>query len=329
MVRPFAGTLAALAVVGAALVAAQQAPAPVDDAALARVESRSQDWLSYGRDYYEQRFSPLDQINDANVAKLGLAWSFETGDRSRPRGDAARHRRRDVHHRRRGASSTPSMRAPGSSSGSTTRRCTASTTSSRAATSSTAASRSTRAASTSARSTAGWSRSTPRAARSAWQTTTVDQKQPYTITGAPRVVKGKVIIGNGGAEYGVRGYVSAYDAETGKLAWRFYTVPGDPSKPQENKALDSGAADLEGRRLVEVRRRRHGVGFDRLRPRAQPALRRHRQWLAVEPRRCAAPAAATTSTWRRSWRSIPTTASWSGTTRRCPATPGTTPPSSR
>ena len=53
---------------------------------------------------------------------------------------------------------------------------------------------------------------------------------PYTITGAPRVVKNKVIIGNGGAEYGVRGYVSAYDAGTGELAWRFWTVPGDPSR---------------------------------------------------------------------------------------------------
>jgi len=50
-------------------------------------------------------------------------------------------------------------------------------------------------------------------------------------------VKGKVIIGNGGAELGVRGYVSAYDAATGELEWRFYTVPGDPSEPVENEAL--------------------------------------------------------------------------------------------
>ncbi|MFT5695751.1 MAG: quinohemoprotein ethanol dehydrogenase [Myxococcota bacterium] len=51
----------------------------------------------------------------------------------------------------------------------------------------------------------------------------------YTITGAPRVVNGKVIIGNGGAEMSVRGYVTAYDAETGEQAWRFYTVPGNPA----------------------------------------------------------------------------------------------------
>src|SRR5690606_32207685 len=50
-------------------------------------------------------------------------------------------------------------------------------------------------------------------------------------TGAPRVVKGKVLIGNGGGEYGVRGYVSAYDADSGKLSWRFYTTPNPDRKP--------------------------------------------------------------------------------------------------
>ena len=69
-----------------------------------------------------------------------------------------------------------------------------------------------------------------RTGKQAWSVVTVDQSQPYTITGAPRVVKGKVIIGNGGAEYGVRGYVTAYDAVTGAQKWRFYTVPGDPAK---------------------------------------------------------------------------------------------------
>lgn len=58
-----------------------------------------------------------------------------------------------------------------------------------------------------------------------WSVQTTDTDKPYTITGAPRVVKGKVIIGNGGAEFGVRGYVSAYDVSDGSLKWRFYTVP--------------------------------------------------------------------------------------------------------
>ena len=71
-----------------------------------------------------------------------------------------------------------------------------------------------------------------------WEKVTVDQALPYTITGAPRAAHGLVYIGNGGAEYGVRGYVSAYDAGTGELRWRFYTVPGDPSKGPDGAASD-------------------------------------------------------------------------------------------
>ncbi|MEM1151258.1 MAG: PQQ-dependent dehydrogenase, methanol/ethanol family [Pseudomonadota bacterium] len=76
-----------------------------------------------------------------------------------------------------------------------------------------------------------------------WSSVTVDQSKPYTITGAPRVVDGKVLIGNGGAELGVRGYLSAYDAATGKLVWRFYTVP-NPTKAADNAASDPIFASL-------------------------------------------------------------------------------------
>ena len=79
-----------------------------------------------------------------------------------------------------------------------------------------------------------------------WSVVTVDQTKAYTITGAPRVIKGKVIIGNGGAEFGVRGYISAYDAATGKMLWRFYTVPGDPSKPFEAPILAEAAKTWHG-----------------------------------------------------------------------------------
>jgi PQQ-dependent dehydrogenase (methanol/ethanol family) len=79
-----------------------------------------------------------------------------------------------------------------------------------------------------------------------WSVQTTDPAKPYTITGAPRVVKGKVFIGNGGAEFGVRGYVSAYDARTGALIWRFYTVPGDPSQPFESPALAMAAKTWTG-----------------------------------------------------------------------------------
>ena len=98
MTRRFAAGLIAFACALIAFVSAQQKP-PVDDAALRAPEARNQDWLSYGRDYYEQRFSPLDQINDKNVAQLGLAWQFETATQPRPRSDAARRRRRDVRDR--------------------------------------------------------------------------------------------------------------------------------------------------------------------------------------------------------------------------------------
>ncbi|TVP51967.1 MAG: PQQ-dependent dehydrogenase, methanol/ethanol family [Mongoliibacter sp.] len=79
-----------------------------------------------------------------------------------------------------------------------------------------------------------------------WETLTVDQSIPYTITGAPRVIKGNVIIGNGGAEYGVRGYISAYDAETGKQVWRFYSVPGNPDLPFESKAMEEASKTWTG-----------------------------------------------------------------------------------
>lgn len=79
-----------------------------------------------------------------------------------------------------------------------------------------------------------------------WDINTIDRTKPYTITGAPRVVKNKVIIGNGGAELGVRGYFSAYDANNGKMLWRFYTVPGDPSKPFEHKELEAASKTWKG-----------------------------------------------------------------------------------
>lgn len=76
-----------------------------------------------------------------------------------------------------------------------------------------------------------------------WSNVTVDQTKPYTITGAPRVFKDKVIIGNSGAELGVRGYVTAYNVETGDEEWRFYTVP-NPNKEPDGAASDAIFAEL-------------------------------------------------------------------------------------
>jgi quinohemoprotein ethanol dehydrogenase len=72
-----------------------------------------------------------------------------------------------------------------------------------------------------------------------WSAQTFPKDSLYTITGYPRVIRGKVIIGNGGADLGVRGFVSAYDAQTGKLAWKFWLVPGDPAKGADHAASDA------------------------------------------------------------------------------------------
>jgi quinohemoprotein ethanol dehydrogenase len=211
----------------------------ITDRDLSNTANRPGDWLSSGRDYAETHYSPLREIDAGNVRRLGLEWFLDMETR-------------------RGLEATP-MYVTGSWSvvyavdAVTGKRL--------------------------------W-RWDPEVSRSwgqraccdvvnrgvavyggrvyvgtldgrlaalnasngipQWQVQTTDKNQSYTITGAPRIVKGKVIIGNGGAEYGVRGYVSAYDAQTGKLAWRFYTVPGDPSKPFESPALEKAAKTWTG-----------------------------------------------------------------------------------
>ena len=71
-----------------------------------------------------------------------------------------------------------------------------------------------------------------------WQTDTIiDKTRGYSVTGAPEIAGRVVVIGNAGADADARGYVTAYDLDTGKQVWRFFTVPGDPSKPFENPAL--------------------------------------------------------------------------------------------
>jgi quinohemoprotein ethanol dehydrogenase len=70
-----------------------------------------------------------------------------------------------------------------------------------------------------------------------WESRVAYPQDNYSITMAPRIAKGKVIIGVSGSEYPVRGFFSAFDALTGRFAWKFYTVPGDPSKPFESAAM--------------------------------------------------------------------------------------------
>ncbi len=84
-----------------------------------------------------------------------------------------------------------------------------------------------------------------------WSVQTTDPTQPYSITGAPRLVSNLVVIGNGGAEFGVRGYFSAYHAESGKLVWRFYTVPGSKEGPHEHVELEAAAKTWPANSLWE------------------------------------------------------------------------------
>ncbi len=80
-----------------------------------------------------------------------------------------------------------------------------------------------------------------------WRTDTItDRSVPYFISGAPRIGGGKIYIGNAASEAGTRGYTSAYEAGTGKLAWRFWSIPGDPSEPFEHPELEAAARTWNG-----------------------------------------------------------------------------------
>lgn len=85
-----------------------------------------------------------------------------------------------------------------------------------------------------------------RTGRTVWSTQVASKVDDYSITSAPRIIKGKVITGISGSEFGVRGFVAAYDAQTGRQAWRFWTVPGDPSLGFENEAMERAARTWNG-----------------------------------------------------------------------------------
>lgn len=79
-----------------------------------------------------------------------------------------------------------------------------------------------------------------------WSTLTVQRDDGRYITGAPRAFDGKIIIGQGGGDTGERGYVTAYDQQTGKQLWRFYTVPGSPEENAGDPAMERAAKTWSG-----------------------------------------------------------------------------------
>lgn len=217
----------------------------VDASRITHADQEPGNWLTYGRTYDEQRFSPLKQINDQNVGQLGLAWFVDLDTR-------------------RGQEATPVV-VDGVMYFTTAWSKVFAV---RAATGEKLWSYDPQVPPEWAintccdvvnRGAAVWQGKIfvgtldgrlialdATNGKLLWETLTIDPKSRYSITGAPRVVKGKVLIGNGGAEFGVRGYISAYDADTGKLSWRFYTVPGDPTKPFESPALEKAAKTWTG-----------------------------------------------------------------------------------
>jgi quinohemoprotein ethanol dehydrogenase len=212
-------------------------PARIDQARLDAAASDADNWLTYGRTYAEQRFSDLTQVNDGNIGQLRLAWAVEL--------DTAR-----------GQEATPivvdgimytstawsKVLALDAATGKVLWQFDPHNEGSKGAHA---------CCDVVNRGVAVWKGRVyvgtidgrlialdARSGHKVWEVVTVDQQKPYTVTMAPRVVRDKVIIGNSGAELGVRGYVSAYDTDTGKLVWRFYTVPGNPADGPDGAASD-------------------------------------------------------------------------------------------
>ncbi len=79
-----------------------------------------------------------------------------------------------------------------------------------------------------------------------WESRVAYPQDLFTLTMAPRIAGDKVIIGASGGDRPTRGFFAAFDAQTGRFAWKFYTVPGDPSKPFENKAMEAAAKTWGG-----------------------------------------------------------------------------------
>jgi len=229
-----------------------QQPRRIDDSALRNAGKTGEEWLSYGLTPGETRYSPLKQIDATNISRLGLDWSFEIG----PGGG--------------GQEATPLMSngtiynitnwsivyAVDARTGKEKWR---------------------------------WDPEVNRTTvqpkiccgavnrgvaiyegniidpvidgrlvalnaetgKPVWESRVAYPQNNYTITMAPRIAKGKVIIGVAGGEFPTRGFFEAHDAKTGQFIWRFYTVPGDPSKPFENDDMRRAAAtwDPEGLKM--------------------------------------------------------------------------------
>jgi quinohemoprotein ethanol dehydrogenase len=239
--------LTSLACAAVAVGAAPKQPASVDGPRIAGADKEPGQWLSVGRTYDEQRFSPLKQITAGNVRGLGIDWYADLGSV-------------------RGIEASPLMidgvlyvtepwnitTAFDARTGKVLWKydpkvpikfariaC----------------------CDIDARGLAAWKGKIiqatldgrlialdARTGKEVWSVQTLDEGTPwaYTVTGSPRVFDGKVLIGNAGAEAAAPGYVTAYDAETGKKAWRFHVVPPNPARGDLTKAEEMAARTWKG-----------------------------------------------------------------------------------
>ena len=215
----------------------------VDDAALKNAAKTGEEWLSYGVGPLEQRYSPLKLIDTSNVKRLGLAWSYEIGTGGGNQEGTPLFWNNTVY----GITNWSIVYAVDARTGKEKWR---------------------------------WDPEVNRATvgsklccgvvnrgialydnkiiapindgrlealdaetgKPLWEARVAYPQDNYTLTMAPRIAKGKVIVGVSGSEFPVRGFFAAYDARTGQFAWRDYTVPGDPSKPFENEAMRKASA---------------------------------------------------------------------------------------
>jgi quinohemoprotein ethanol dehydrogenase len=228
-------------------IAAGQPARRLDDGALKNAGKSGDDWVTYGLNYNENRYSPLAQVNTGNVGRLGLAWSYDVG----AGGGSQEATPLEWNGTLFGITNWSVVFAVDARTGKEKWR---------------------------------WDPEVNQTAvrpkvccgvvnrglalydglviapiidgrleafdaetgKIAWEARVAYPQDNYTVTMAPRIAKGRVIIGVSGSEYPVRGFFSAFDAKTGQFAWRFYTVPGDPSKPFENEAMRKAAQTWQG-----------------------------------------------------------------------------------
>src|SRR5262245_6715219 len=227
----------------------------VDDNALKNA-AKGTEWLTYGQSYSEQRYSTLTQITPANISRLALAWSYEVGEGGGKQEATplfangilygitnwsitfAVDARTGKEIWRYDPKADRTMATPG-----TSRLC----------------------CGVLSRGIALYEGKVlvpvvdgriealdAATGKLLWSSLAIPKPEPgqispYSITMAPRVAKGKVFIGNAGGEYPpFRGYVAAFDVNNGKELWKFYVVPGDPSKPFESKAMEAAAKTWTG-----------------------------------------------------------------------------------